>query len=93
MKTKVLLSTCALAAFFAACTNEKFVEQTNGNAPIESAGAVGADLASRGMNIILDDTNVGTRATNGKWESGDKFGLAWYKFEGTKVDDPQTETT
>ena len=92
MKTKVLLSTCALAAFFAACTNEELVEQTNGNAPVENAGAVGADLASRGMNIILDDTNVGTRATNGKWESGDKFGLAWYKFEGTNISAPQTES-
>ena len=91
MKTKVLLSTCALAAFFAACTNEELVEQTNGNAPVENSGAVGADLASRGMNIILDDTNVGTRATNGKWESGDKFGLAWYKFEGNDITVPQTE--
>lgn len=91
MKTKVLLSTCALAAFFAACTNEELVEQTNGNAPVENSGAVGADLASRGMNIILDDTNVGTRATNGKWESGDKFGLAWYKFEGSDITVPQTE--
>lgn len=69
MKTKALLSACALTACLAACTNEDFLtEQSNANAAIEANSVVGADLVSHGMNIVWEDGGVDTRATNGSWK-------------------------
>ena len=52
MKTKVLLSACALSACFIACTNDEYMtEQTNAGTVTESGEIVGADLVSKGMNI------------------------------------------
>ena len=85
MKQKVLLSACALAACLGACTNDDYVleQAANGNAGTTTTvgEVVGADLASRGMNIVLDGEGIATRAGNGYWEKGDRFGLAWYNYQ------------
>lgn len=85
MKQKVLLSACALAACLGACTNDDYVleQAANGNAGATTTvgEVVGADLASRGMNIVVDGEGVATRAGNGYWENGDRFGLAWYNYQ------------
>ena len=87
MKQKVLLSACALAACLTACNNEDLLVQqpANGNANAESSAVIGADLASRGMNIILSDATPGTRATNGAWSDTDQFGLGWFRFNSTAI--------
>lgn len=85
MKQKVLLSACALAACLGACTNDDYVleQAANGNAGTTTTvgEVVGADLASRGMNIVLDGEGIATHAGNGYWENGDRFGLAWYNYQ------------
>ena len=92
MKTKVMLSACALAACFVGCTNEDFLtEQTTGNSTTENGGIVGADLVSQGMKISLVGEGADTRATDGKWENGDQFGLAWYRFGSAQITNPQDE--
>lgn len=93
MKTKVLLSACALTACLAACTNEDFLtEQSNANATIEANNVVGADLVSHGMNIVWEDGDVDTRATNGSWKKNDRLGLAWYRFDGDDITKTQRES-
>ena len=93
MKTKVLLSACALTACLAACTNEDFLtEQSNANATNETNGVVGADLVSHGMNIVWEDDGVDTRATNGSWKKNDRLGLAWYRFDGDDITKTQRES-
>lgn len=93
MKTKVMLSACALAACFVGCTNEDFLtEQTTGNATTENGGIVGADLVSHGMKISLAGEGADTRATNGEWEDGDQFGLAWYRFGRADITKPQVKS-
>lgn len=93
MKTKALLSACALTACLAACTNEDFLtEQSNANAAIEANSVVGADLVSHGMNIVWEDGGVDTRATNGSWKKNDRLGLAWYRFDGENITETQRES-
>lgn len=93
MKTKVMLSACALAACFVGCTNEDFLtEQTTGNSTTENGGIVGADLVSHGMKISLAGEGADTRATNGEWEDGDQFGLAWYRFGSADITNPQEKS-
>lgn len=93
MKTKALLSACALTACLAACTNEDFLtEQSNANAAIEANSVVGADLVSHGMNIVWEDGGVDTRATNGSWKKNDRLGLAWYRFDGDDITKTQRES-
>ena len=93
MKTKALLSACALTACLAACTNEDFLtEQSNANAAIEANSVVGADLVSHGMNIVWEDGGVDTRATNGSWKKNDRLGLAWYRFDGEDITKTQSES-
>lgn len=93
MKTKVMLSACALAACFVGCTNEDFLtEQTTGNTTTENGGIVGADLVSHGMKISLAGEGADTRATNGEWEDGDQFGLAWYRFGSAEITDSQEKS-
>ena len=93
MKTKVLLSACALTACLAACTNEDFLtEQSNANATNETNGVVGADLVSHGMNIVWEDDGVDTRAINGSWKKNDRLGLAWYRFDGDDITKTQRES-
>lgn len=92
MKTKVMLSACALAACFVGCTNEDFLtEQTIGDVVAGDNGIVGADLVSQGMKISLVGEGADTRATDGKWENGDQFGLAWYRFGSAQITNPQDE--
>lgn len=93
MKTKVMLSACALAACFVGCTNEDFLtEQTTGNTTTENGGIVGADLVSHGMKISLAGEGANTRATNGEWEDGDQFGLAWYRFGSADITSSQEKS-
>ena len=92
MKTKVMLSACALAACFVGCTNEDFLtEQTIGDVVAGDNGIVGADLVSQGMKISLVGEGADTRATDGKWENGDQFGLAWYRFGSAQITSTQDE--
>lgn len=93
MKNKVLMGTCALAACLAACTNEELlpVQSDNNGTTTTEAAFVGADLASKGMNIIVNDGGVGTRATDGKWDANDQFGLGWFNF-GTTMSSEQKKT-
>ena len=96
MKQKVLISACALAACLGACTNDDYVleQAANGNSGATTVGEViGADLASRGMNIVLNGEGIATRAGNGFWENGDRFGLAWYQFGNSPITAPQDSTS
>ena len=79
MKTKVLLSACALSACFIACTNDEYMtEQTNAGTVTESGEIVGADLVSKGMNITLGGDGISTRVNTEGWEINDQIGMAWY---------------
>ena len=92
MKKKILLGTCALAACLGACTNEDFLTENSGNNNLVNNEIVGADLASHGMNIVLEGAQ--TRAYNGGWDNGDIVGLAWYNMKGKSgIYAPQDETT
>ena len=95
MKNKVLMGTCALAACLAACTNEELlpVQSDNNGTTTTEAAFVGADLASKGMNIIVNDGGVGTRATDGKWDANDQFGLGWFQFSSTAMSSTQDYNT
>lgn len=73
---KVLFSALALSMALTACNNE--LEEINASQEV-TQGVVGADLVAHGMNITF--AGADTRATNGKWEANDKFGLAWYNVE------------
>ena len=94
MKNKVLMGTCALAACLAACTNEELlpVQSDNNGTTTTEAAFVGADLASKGMNIIVNDGGVGTRATDGKWDANDQFGLGWFNY-GVQMSSEQVYNT
>ena len=94
MKNKVLMGTCALAACLAACTNEELLPVQSGNngTTTEEVNFVGADLASKGMNIIVNDGGMGTRATDGKWDANDQFGLGWFSY-GVQMSSEQVYNT
>lgn len=94
MKNKVLMGTCVLAACLAACSNEDLlpVQSGNNSTATEEVNFVGADLASKGMNIIVNDGGVGTRATDGKWDANDQFGLGWFNY-GISMSSEQVEST
>ena len=79
MKKKILFSACALAACFGACTNEDILTEQTVNSGADNSAVVGADLVSKGMNIVLSG-DAETRAINGAWEDKDEFGLAWYNY-------------
>lgn len=92
MKKKILLGTCALAACLGACTNEDFLAENSMNNNAGNNEIVGADLASHGMNIVLEGAQ--TRAYNGGWDEGDIVGLAWYNIKGDAgIYAEQDETT
>ena len=92
MKKKILLGTCALAACLGACTNEDFLAENSMNNNAGNNEIVGADLASHGMNIVLEGAQ--TRAYNGGWDEGDIVGLAWYNIKGDAgIYAQQDETT
>lgn len=80
MKTRTLLTTCTLAAFLAACNNEDFMtDQTINGSANETGEVIGADLASKGMTIVMEGVN--TRVSEaGKWENSDRFGFGWFQF-------------
>ena len=86
MKKRVLFSACALAACFAACTNDDF-QTVKENAVVNEAGEViGADLVSAGMTISsFGDKAPATRASVGEngvqWDANDETGLAWFQYD------------
>lgn len=83
MKKRVLFSACILAACLGACTNDDFENvQQQGNTAGEANEVVGAVLASKGMkvNVVGKEGSADTRATNGAWVEGDRFGLGWFNI-------------
>ena len=89
MKKRVLFSACALAACFAACTNDDFQTEQNNTVINEAGEVIGADLVSSGMKMNINDGSADTRINeNGQWETGDQIGLGWYKFKAA-ITDPQ----
>lgn len=93
MKTKVFLfSACVFGACLTAC-NEEYLEeqQITSNNVTESGEVIGADLASKGMKIIIEGAN--TRATNNAWENGDRFGMGWFRYGSVAITATQDETT
>lgn len=97
MRKRVLFSACALAACFAACTNDDFQQdaQNSAKVPVDGQEVIGADLVAQGMTIvptILDGDNATTRVMDGKWEGGDSFGLAWYNFSTSGIKATQSSS-
>lgn len=89
MKKRVLFSACALAACFAACTNDDFQTEQNNTVINEAGEVIGADLVSSGMKMNINDGSADTRINeNGQWETGDQIGLGWYKYK-TAIDKEQ----
>lgn len=97
MKKRVLFSACALAACFAACTNDDFqAEKNNANNVVNEAGeVVGADLVSAGMTITsFGDKSPVTRVAtdengNAYWEAGkDATGVAWFQYKDGDASTP-----
>lgn len=89
MKKRVLFSACALAACFAACTNDDFQTEQNNTVINEAGEVIGADLVSSGMKMNINDGSADTRINeNGQWEAGDQIGLGWYKYK-TAIDKEQ----
>lgn len=89
MKKRVLFSACALAACFAACTNDDFQTEQNNTVINEAGEVIGADLVSSGMKMNINDGSADTRINeNGQWETGDQIGLGWYKYK-TALDKEQ----
>ena len=80
MKQKFLIGACALAACLGACTNEDFLTEQPVNGNADNTAVVGADLVSHGMNIVVNG-GAETRATNGAWQNGDRFGMGWYNYQ------------
>lgn len=87
MRKKVLFSACALAACFAACTNDDFqstVEGNNNQVATEIGETVGADLVSKGMTMTIQNGEADTRMTDtGSFSEGDIVGLAAYNLRKT----------
>ncbi len=78
MKTKFLFSACAFAAFLAGCSSDDFlaeVQEPVNNATMEEV--VGADLASKGMKVVL---GTETRVNENGWEDTDVIGMGWYNL-------------
>lgn len=92
MKTKVFLfSACVFGACLTACNEEYLGEQQiTSNNVTESGEVIGADLASKGMKIIIEGAN--TRATNNAWENGDRFGMGWFRYGNVAITASQDET-
>ena len=83
MKKRVLFSACALAACFAACTNDDFQSAVEGNNTVvtEIGETVGADLVSKGMTINVQDAEADTKmSATGAFTNGDIIGLAAYNL-------------
>ena len=92
MKKRVLFSACALAACFAACTNDDFQAENNNTVVNEAGEVIGADLVSSGMKMQISDGSADTRMTaDGDWETGDRIGMGWYKFKNG-IEDTQLES-
>ena len=95
MKKKVLISTCVLAACLGACNNDEFLVEQPAMGNTDAANGtvvVGADLASKGLNIIVGEEGVDTRAGAGTWDSMDRIGLAWYNFSTAGINGIQNES-
>ncbi len=91
MKTKVFLfSACVLGACLTACNEEYLGEQQiTSNNVTESGEVIGADLASKGMKVVIEGTN--TRAVNNAWENGDRFGMGWFRYGNVAITATQDE--
>lgn len=90
MKTKFLFSACAFAAFLAGCSSDDFLAEVQDpvtNTTMEEV--VGADLASKGMVIVL---GADTRVNSNGWESTDNIGMGWYDLMGTGIYNEQKVT-
>ena len=74
MKRKNYLLALALPALLAACSQEEFTTEANGNGNLK--------LVENPIQDFSLEVNVGdadTRVTNGmRWHIGDKIGLAWF---------------
>lgn len=95
MKKKVLISTCVLAACLGACNNDEFLVEQPAMGNTDAANGtvvVGADLASKGLNVIVGEEGVDTRAGAGTWDSMDRIGLAWYNFSTAGINGIQSES-
>ena len=76
---KYLLGTMALSALVVGCSQEELVPQVSEEIKVQEMNTVvGHDL----VGPIAINVGEQTRAANGAWQAGDKFGLAWFDIAG-----------
>lgn len=76
---KYLLGTMALSALVVGCSQEELVPQVSEEVKVQEMNTVvGHDL----VGPIAINVGEQTRAANGAWQAGDKFGLAWFDIAG-----------